>query len=36
VKLAIGTAACPIDFDKLKATVKEKFGYEMVLGTHGY
>jgi len=36
VKAAIETAACPIDFDKLKTTVKEKFGCEMVLGTHSY
>ena len=25
-----------IDFEKLKASVKEKFGLEMVLGTHTY
>jgi hypothetical protein len=25
-----------IDFDSLKATVQEKFGVEMVLGTHAY
>ena len=36
VKAAIATAACPIDFDKLKTTVKEKFGCDMVLGTHSY
>ena len=36
VKAAMGTAACPIDFDKLKTAVKEKFGCEMVLGTHSY
>ena len=36
MKAAMGTAQCPIDFDKLKATVEEKFGCEVVLGTHAY
>jgi len=36
VKLAIQTAGCPIDFDSLKAIVQQKFGVEMVLGTHAY
>jgi len=36
VKLAMQTAACPIDFERLKATVEQKFGVEMVLGTHAY
>ena len=36
VKAAINTAQCPINFDKLKATVEEKFGCEVVLGTHSY
>jgi hypothetical protein len=30
------TAQCPIDFDALKAKVENKFGVEMVLGTHAY
>lgn len=36
VKAAINMAQCPIKFDKLKATVEEKFGCEVVLGTHSY
>ncbi|MFH1919060.1 MAG: CGGC domain-containing protein [Planctomycetota bacterium] len=36
VKAAMNTAQCPIEFDKLKATVEEKFGCEVVLGTHAY
>jgi predicted metal-binding protein len=36
VKIAMQTASCPIDFETLKATVQEKFGVEMVLGTHAY
>ncbi len=36
VKLAMETAECPIDFDDLKATIENKFGYEVVLGTHSY
>ncbi len=36
VKAAMNTAQCPIQFDKLKATVEEKFGCEVVLGTHSY
>ena len=36
VKIAMATAQCPIDFDDLKATVKDKFGLEVVLGTHSY
>ncbi len=36
VKAAIGMAKCPIDFDKLKATLEEKFGVDVVLGTHTY
>jgi hypothetical protein len=34
--VAINTAQCPIQFDDLKATVEEKFGCEVVLGTHTY
>ena len=36
VKLAMETAECPIDFDELKVTLENKFGIEVVLGTHGY
>jgi predicted metal-binding protein len=36
VKAAMQTAACPIDFDKLKATLEKKFGAEVILGTHSY
>ena len=36
VKAAINTAQCPIKFDNLKATVEEKIGCEVVLGTHSY
>lgn len=36
VKLAMETGACPIDFDRTKRIMKEKFGVELVLGTHAY
>jgi predicted metal-binding protein len=36
VKLAIETGECPINFESLKGTLKEKFGVEVVLGTHTY
>jgi len=36
MKLAMETADCPIDFDTLKARVEQKFGMEVVLGTHAY
>ncbi|MFC1628965.1 CGGC domain-containing protein [Gemmatimonadota bacterium] len=36
VKLAMETAACPIDFDDMKAVLENKFGVEVVLGTHTY
>jgi predicted metal-binding protein len=36
VKLAMETAQCPIDFDDLKVTLENKFGFEVVLGTHTY
>jgi len=36
VKLAMETAACPIDFDQLKVILENKFGVEVVLGTHTY
>ena len=36
VKLAMETAACPIDFDELKLILENEFGIEVVLGTHTY
>jgi predicted metal-binding protein len=36
VKLAMGTAQCPIDFDALRPTIEKKFGCKVVLGTHSY
>jgi len=36
MKLAMETAECPIDYDKLKMVLKKKFGVEVVLGTHSY
>lgn len=36
MKLAMETAACPIDYDELKITLEKKFGIDVVLGTHSY
>ena len=36
MKIAMETAECPIDFDDLKFTLEQKFGCEVVLGTHSY
>ena len=36
MKLAMETAACPIDFEELKITLENKFGIKVVLGTHNY
>jgi predicted metal-binding protein len=36
VKLAMETAECPIDLDSLKRTLEQKFGVDVVLGTHAY
>jgi len=36
VKLAMETAACPIEFDDLKIIIEKKFGIEVILGTHSY
>lgn len=36
MKAAMKTAACPIRFDDLKAAAREKFGVDVVLGTHAY
>ena len=30
------TGQCPLDFDKIKALVKDNFGKEVVIGTHDY
>lgn len=35
-KLAMETAECPIDFDSLKPILENKFGVEVVMGTHAY
>jgi predicted metal-binding protein len=36
MKLAMETAACPIDFEATKAVLAQKFGVEVLLGTHSY
>lgn len=36
VKLAMETAACPIDPDELIPILKSKFGVEVIVGTHSY
>ena len=36
VKMAMETAACPIDYDDLKITLEKKFNVQVVLGTHAY
>jgi predicted metal-binding protein len=36
VKLAMETAACPIDLDLLQPLLEKKFGVQVVLGTHAY
>ncbi len=36
VKLAMETAACPIDFEDLQDILEKKFGVRVVLGTHSY
>jgi predicted metal-binding protein len=36
VKLAMETASCPIDFDSIKPILENRFGVEVVLGTHAY
>jgi predicted metal-binding protein len=36
MKTAMETAECPIDFDALKTIVGQKFGVEVILGTHPY
>ncbi len=36
VKIAMETAQCPIDYDSLKPVLEQKFGVEVILGTHPY
>jgi predicted metal-binding protein len=36
MKIAMETAECPIDFDDMKSILEQKFGCEVVLGTHTY
>ncbi|MFH1726593.1 MAG: CGGC domain-containing protein [Elusimicrobiota bacterium] len=36
MKIAMRTAACPIDFEKVKGILEEKFGVKVILGTHSY
>ncbi len=36
VRLAMDTAECPIDLDRLVPILESKFGVEVVLGTHAY
>lgn len=36
MKMAMETAQCPIDYDDLQAMLKDRFGVEVVLGTHAY
>jgi predicted metal-binding protein len=36
VKLAMETGDCPVDLDTVVPILENKFGIEVVLGTHGY
>ncbi len=36
MKMAMETAACPIDYDDLSFTLEKKFGVKVILGTHSY
>ena len=36
MKLAMDTAACPIDFEELKLVLENKFDIQVILGTHSY
>ena len=36
MKLAMETAACPIDFHELKDILEAKFCVQVILGTHSY
>jgi predicted metal-binding protein len=36
MKSAMSTSACPVDYDALKVALENKFGIQVVLGTHSY
>ena len=36
MKLAMDTAECPIDFDDMKVELEDRFGVQVILGTHTY
>jgi predicted metal-binding protein len=36
MKMAMETAACPIDFDELQVILEKQLGLNVVLGTHSY
>ncbi len=36
MKSAMSTSACPLDYDELKASLENKYGIKVVLGTHSY
>ena len=36
IKSAMETSECPIDFDELKIVLENRYGVEVVLGTHSY
>jgi predicted metal-binding protein len=36
MKMAMETAACPIDYEDLKVTLEKKFDVDVILGTHSY
>ncbi len=36
MKLAMETAECPIEFEDLQVLLEQKFGVQVVLGTHSY
>jgi len=36
VKLAMETGDCPVDFQEIKVLLENKFGIEVILGTHSY
>lgn len=36
IKLAMDTSECPIDYGELKFLLEQRYGVEVVLGTHAY
>lgn len=36
MKLAMETAECPIDFEDMKVALEDRFGVQVILGTHTY